>query len=124
MRKLAFFFSLLGMLYSAPIKIYAQDNPPGFPDDLPHLIPAWQSYLVDYNEDTTDFTILFRRNLPQATLFIYKDGVLMDEDVMTDIQAGSTSTYNLSFYGYGLFTIYIKIGERTYAVFEEEIEEE
>ena len=123
-KKLLLFLIGLSTLCSVSVSAQTPGGPGSQGDGFPHLIPAWQSYLVDYDEDTTDFTILFRRNLPQATLFIYKDGVLMDEDVMTDIQAGSTSTYNLSFYGYGLFTIYIKIGERTYAVFEEEIEEE
>ncbi len=49
--------------------------------------------------------------------------MLVDEDNLTNIQAGTTANYNLSFYGSGLFTIYIQIGERTYAVFEDEIEE-
>ena len=115
--------SLFGMLLLAPAKVSAQDNPPGFPDDLPHLAPVWRLYIVSYDEDTGDLTILFRRTIPEAAIFIYKNGILVDEDYLTNIQVGDTAIYDLSLFGTGLFTIYIQIGERMYAVFEEEIEE-
>lgn len=121
MYKKVFFFFLFGLFTT---NLFAQNDPPENPGGRPHLIPEQRIFSITYNAEFHDFTLLFRRSIPQATLFIYKDGVLVDENVMTDIQAGSTTTHNLSFYGYGLFTIYIKIGEQTYAVFEEEIEEE
>lgn len=116
-------FSLFGILLLTPAKVSAQDNPPEFPDGLPHLAPAWRLYSVNYYEDTGDLMIFFRRVIPEATLFMYKDGFLVYEDYMTSIQAGDTVTTNLPLFGTGLFTIYIQIGERMYAVFEEEIEE-
>ena len=113
---------MLGMLFLVPSRVSAQDDPPIPPNDPPHLVPAWRLYTVNYDEDMGDLMILFRRIIPEATLFICKDGILVDEDYLTNIQAGDSVTTNLPLFGTGLFTIYLQIGERMYAVFEEEIE--
>lgn len=120
MKKKAIYLLLLSLTTLISIPISAQGSQDG---GIPHLIPAHRLFYVSYDDANSEVIILFRHDVAQATLFIYKDGVLVDEDNLTNIQAGTTANYNLSFYGSGLFTVYIKIGERTYAVFEEEIEE-
>lgn len=120
-KKLLFF--LFGLFIMVPINLFAQNTPPGNPGGRPHLIPGQQLLHVSYDEEYNEVVILFRQNVTQATLFIYKDGILVDEDYLTNIQAGDSFTTNLPLFGTGLFTIYIQIGERMYAVFEEEIVE-
>lgn len=121
-KKLSLIF-LFGLILIVPTKLLGQNNPPENPGGRPHLIPAQQLFRISYDVESGDFTIMFRQEIAQATIFIYKDGILVEEDNMVNIQNGDTITSNLPLFGTGLFTIYIQIGERMYAVFEEEIEE-
>ena len=117
------FLVLLGTLTVFPIKSSAQDTPPENPGGFPHLLPIWRLCTANYDGGTGYLTITFSQDITDATLTIYKDGMLVVLDNLTDIQAGSTTAYNLSLFGTGTFSVYIRIGERTYAIFEEEIEE-
>lgn len=125
MKKKVFYLLLLGFatLFAYPVSAQTSGGSGNQGGDRPHLIPAQQLFRVSYYGLCGDFTIMFRQNVTQATLFIYKDGILVDEDYLTNIQAGDSFTTNIPLFGTGLFTIYIQIGERMYAVFEEEIVE-
>ena len=111
------------LMIAQPTCLFAQDIPPKDPDDIPHFIPPQIPFDVSFNDETCEMSLFFRQDLNLATLSIYKDGILVVSDNMTNIQAGSSTAYNLSLYGTGTFTAYIRIGERTYAFFEEEIVE-
>lgn len=114
---------LIGLFIVSPVELYAQDTPPENPGGFPHLVPTWRLCTASYDEDTGYLIVSFRQDIDLATLFIYKNGILVVSDNMTNIQAGSSTAYNLSLYGAGIFTAYIQIGAQTYTIFEEEIEE-
>lgn len=118
-KRVIYLILLLGLpvLFSTPIS--AQGSQDG---GIPHLIPTHPLFQVCYDDVSGNVIVLFRQDVTQATLFICKDGILVDEDYLTNIQAGDSVTTNLPLFGTGLFTIYLQIGERMYAVFEEEIE--
>ena len=120
MKKKAIYLLLLSLTTLISTPISAQGSQDG---GIPHLIPAHPLFQLSFDDVSNDVIVLFRHDVGQATIFIYKDGNLVAEDGMTNIQAGDTAIYDLSLFGTGLFTRYIQIGERMYAVFEEEIEE-
>lgn len=113
--------TLLGMSLLFPATSFSQDDPP-FSDDPPHLSPQQRPFIVSYDPFSNCVSIQFRDSIEQATVIIYKDGILLDEDGLTNILPYSIYDYDLWLYGSGLYTMYIRIGERTYAVLEEEVE--
>lgn len=113
--------TLLWMFLLFPATSFSQDDPP-FPDGPPHLSPLLRPFIVSYDPFSNCVSIQFVDSIEQATVIIYKDGILLDEDGLTNILPYSIYDYDLWLYGSGLYTMYIRIGERTYAVLEEEVE--
>ena len=80
MKRYYCFLTLLGLFVLFPTTIYAQDDPPGFPDDPPHLSPQLNPFIVSYDSVFNSVSIMFRDSIEQATVIINKDGILLDED--------------------------------------------
>lgn len=124
MKNCVLFALLFGILF-APTLLFAQNGggPGNQGEDPPHLSPQQRPFSVSYDPFSNCVSIQFRDSIEQATVIIYKDGILLDEDGLTNILPYSIYDYDLWLYGSGLYTMYIRIGERTYAVLEEEVEE-
>lgn len=118
MKKKTFLVLLIGLMAYFPSSSFAQTNgyPPIDPHGRPNLLPSRLSFIAYYDEDSNIFVLNFRRSIPQATLYIYKNGCLIVEDEIVDNIAGTTINYPIAEYGPGIYTFYLMIGDRTYTL--------
>ena len=118
MKKKTYLVLLIGLMAYYPSSSFAQTSgyPPIDPHGRPNLLPSRPFFVAYYDEDSNVFVLNFRRPIPQATLYIYKDGSLIVEDEIVDSIAGTTINYPIAEYGPGIYTFYLMISDCIYTL--------
>lgn len=124
MKKCLLLIMTIGLLMT-PVESVSLSRTPGDGnngDRIPHFSPK-KPVIVSYEESSRIITIRLFLNMENVEVQIYRNSVLVVDEMNEEIENGTYLTYQLSNYGTGIYTIYIKTGEDTLYVFEAEIEE-
>lgn len=120
MSKKILFSFLVSMLTIISLNVHAENNDgPKKGEPLPHLSPSYRSIIVSYDETNNELSVLFRRTVEEAYLYVYKDGSLIGMDWLVGTTPGSTYTYFTE--GSGTYTVVLQTEDDTLTLFEETI---
>ena len=89
------------------------DNPPN-PGGDHHFAPTIQICTATFDTQSCVMYVTFLRSVDQAELSIYKDSILVEEDVIIEVTSGTTLSYPL--YESGTYSVDLQIGNSTYHV--------
>jgi len=111
---------VIGLLLFMPTSTLAEpEDNWGNGGPIPHLAPARQQVTVSYDEENNELSVLFRRTVEEAYLYVYKDGSLIGMDWLVGTTPGSTYTYYIE--GSGTYTVVLQTEDGTHTLFEETI---